>query len=120
MSCGNPGHFHDAPLKLLLKHLLLYLATPPHKKDADFWRVFNPEWDEQYLSPNSEELEPMSEEKAYEDEKETARQQNKQELKKRGRKAKLLHLPLSGTQLCELYTRSADSKVRKHNSLIGV
>jgi hypothetical protein len=58
-SRGNPGYFHGAPLDFLLKHLPLYLATPSQKKDADFWRIFNPEWDEQYPSLDSTELEEL-------------------------------------------------------------
>jgi hypothetical protein len=111
-SRGNPGYFHGAPLNFLLQHLPLYLATPSQKKDADFWRIFNPEWDELYPSLDSTEREELdSEEKAYEEEKQTVREQNARERKKRGRKAKFVRLPLPGARLCELRARSADRKV---------
>jgi hypothetical protein len=120
-SRGNPGYFHGAPLNFLLKHLPLYLSTPPHKKDADFWKIFDPQWDEEYPSLNSDELgELTSEESAYEAEKEAVKRENKRELKRKGRKAKLLRLPLPGDRLCELRARSADRKVRKRNSSIAV
>jgi hypothetical protein len=109
---GNPGYFHSAPLDFLLKHLLLYLATPSQKKNTDFRRIFNPEWDELYPSLDSTEWEELdSEEKVYEEEKETVREQNMRERKKQGRKAKFVRRPLPGARLCKLCVRSADRKV---------
>ncbi|KAJ7321809.1 hypothetical protein DFH08DRAFT_969696 [Mycena albidolilacea] len=112
-SRGNPGYFHGTPLDFLLKHLPLYLATPSQKKDTNFWRIFNPEWDELYPSLDSTDQEELdSEEKAYGEEKETVREQNTRERKKRGRKAKFVRLPLLGARLCELCVHSILQKLR--------
>jgi hypothetical protein len=119
-SRGNPGYFHGAALDFLQKHLPLYLATPSQKKEVDFWRVFNPEWDEEYPSLDSTELEELaSEEKTYEDEKQAVKEHNKLERKRHGRKANRKLIPTPGDRLCELRARSADRKVRRRDIPTG-
>ncbi|KAJ7369100.1 hypothetical protein DFH08DRAFT_947975 [Mycena albidolilacea] len=110
-SCGNPGYFHGVALDFLQKHLPLYLATPSQKKEVYFWRVFNPEWDEQYPSLDSTELEELvSEEKTYEDEKQTVKEHNKLEWKRHRHKANWKLIPTPGDCLFELRMRSVDRK----------
>ncbi|KAJ7742091.1 hypothetical protein B0H14DRAFT_2637705 [Mycena olivaceomarginata] len=67
MARGNKGFFFGAPLQLLQKHLLDYLAL---QQKEFFWKTFWPEWDDTYPELDTDKLqqELADEEKAFQEE----------------------------------------------------